>query len=253
MDNASALHDYTLQLADSSLILSQRLCEWCGVAPELEIDLAFSNIGLDLLGEARNYYAYLANKSNGKTEDDFAFLRLEHEYKNILLVEQPNAGFDVSIMRQFLFDTYHVLLLERLQNSSDSALADIAAKSYKEALYHQKFSQEWVIRLGDGTKLSHQKMQAALELLWRYTFEFFEYSSAEEYLINNNIIPDLQEIESIWHHQVQSVLRKAGLFVNEGMAAQRIFGGKVGQHTEHLGYVLAEMQFMQRTYPNMQW
>ncbi|MDF2154587.1 1,2-phenylacetyl-CoA epoxidase subunit PaaC [Vibrio sp. CAU 1672] len=243
---------YLLQLADTNLILSHRLAEWCGVAPELEIDMALANIGLDLLGEARNLYQYAAVLEGGhKTEDEYAYLREEREYKNLLLVERPNEGFDISIVRQFLYDNFHALLLTELSNSCDEQLAAIAKKSLKEVTYHLRYSNGWIERLGDGTALSHAKVQAALNELWRYTDEMFEPSEAEQALAEQNIIVDVAELKAQWLSNVKATLDKATLTLPEPGYFQQ--GGKSGKHSEHLGYILAELQYMQRTYPNQQW
>lgn len=243
---------YLLQLADTNLILSHRLSEWCGVAPELEIDMALANIGLDLLGEARNLYQYVAEiEGNHKTEDDYAYLREERDYKNLLLVERPNEGFDISIVRQFLYDNFHSLLLQELAQSSDEQLAAIAKKSLKEVAYHLRYSAGWIERLGDGTELSHNKVQMALNELWRYTDEMFEPSDAERALVQQNIITDVAGLKEQWLSNVQATLTKATLTLPE--SKYFLQGGKSGQHSEHLGFILSELQYMQRTYPNQQW
>ncbi|HTN17082.1 MAG TPA: 1,2-phenylacetyl-CoA epoxidase subunit PaaC, partial [Chitinophagaceae bacterium] len=180
-DTRSALSNYVLHLADTNLILAQRLCEWCGHGPVLEQDIALSNIGLDLLGQTRSLYQYAATLiGDGKTEDDLAFLRNERQFKNLLLCEQPNSDFGYTVLRQFLYETYQLLVLSALQQSSDSQLAAIAEKSLKEATYHYKWSAEWVIRLGDGTEESHKRMQQALNDVWTYTGEMFLPSADEK-------------------------------------------------------------------------
>ncbi len=243
---------YLLQLADTNLVLSHRLSEWCGIAPELEIDMALANIGLDLLGEARNLYQYAAElEGNQKTEDDYAYLREEREYKNLLLVERPNEGFDISIVRQFLYDNFHSLLLQQLANSQDEQLAAIAKKSLKEVTYHLRYSAGWIERLGDGTELSHSKIQAALNELWRYTDEMFQPSEEETLLAEQGIIVDVSQLKQQWLTNVEAVLQKATLSLPE--SEYFLSGGKSGKHSEHLGFILAELQYMQRTYPNQQW
>ncbi|MBC7001339.1 phenylacetate-CoA oxygenase subunit PaaC [Photobacterium sp. BZF1] len=243
---------YALQLADTSLILSHRLSEWCGVAPELEIDMALANIGLDLLGEARNFYQYAAElEGAGRSEDDFAYFRDQSGYLNLLMVEQPNEGFDITLTRQFLFDVFHNLFLAELQKSTNPQFAAIAKKSIKEAAYHLRFSQGWMIRLGDGTDTSNQKIQSALTELWRFTEEMFTPSTQESVLVSSGIAVDVSELKAKWLQQVSEVLAEANLVVpDSGFSRQ---GGKQGQHSEHLGYILAEMQYMQRIYPNCQW
>ncbi|MGF1684919.1 1,2-phenylacetyl-CoA epoxidase subunit PaaC [Photobacterium minamisatsumaniensis] len=250
-NNNPELH-YALQLADTSLILSHRLSEWCGIAPELEIDMALANIGLDLLGEARNLYQY-AGELEGKDrkEDDFAYFRDQSGYYNLLLTEQPNEGFDITITRQFLFDEFHNLFLAELKNSTDPQLAAIAKKSIKEAAYHQRFSRGWMVRLGDGTVESHDKIQAALNELWRFTDEMFIPSLAEQTLIQSGVAVDVASLKSKWLNEVGSVLASANLVLPDSQHSRQ--GGKQGLHSEHLGFILAEMQYMQRVYPNCQW
>lgn len=244
--------NYLLQLADTNLVLSHRLAEWCGIAPELEIDIALANIGLDLLGEARNLYQYAATlEGKGKTEDDFAYLRQEREYKNLLLAERPNEGFDTTIVRQFLFDNFHHLLLQTLSKSDDEQLSAIAKKSLKEVAYHLRYSSGWIERLAGGTQLSHSKIQSAVNELWRYTDEMFELSEVESTLVELGVIGDVSQLKDQWLSNVQAVLAQG----NIAIPTQEYFlsGGKSGQHSEHLGYLLAELQYMQRTYPNQQW
>ncbi len=243
---------YLLQLADTNLVLSHRLAEWCGVAPELEIDIALANIGLDLLGEARNLYQYAAAlEGNGKTEDDYAYLRYERDYKSLLLAERPNEGFDMTIVRQFLFDNFHHLLLQTLSQSSDEQLSAIANKSLKEVAYHLRYSAGWIERLAGGTELSHSKIQAAVNELWRYTNEMFELSSAELALIEQGVIDDVSKLKDQWLSNVAAVLSQGNIDIPTD--EYFLSGGKSGRHSEHLGYLLAELQYMQRTYPNQQW
>ncbi|MGX9985346.1 1,2-phenylacetyl-CoA epoxidase subunit PaaC [Soonwooa purpurea] len=244
---------YLLQLADTSMILGQRLSEWCGKGPVLEQDIALSNIALDLLGEASHYYQYAAElQGEGKTEDDLAFLRNEREFRNLLLVERPNGHFGDTIARQFYFDVYHVLLLSELKNSSDINIASIAEKSLKEATYHAKWSGEWVIRLGDGTEESHAKIQKSVQDFIDYTDEMFIPTSWELELIEAGQIPDIRLLQEKWMTRVNAVLDEATLSVD--VSKSRVLtGGKNGEHTEALGYILAEMQYMQRMYPGMEW
>ncbi|PJJ59124.1 1,2-phenylacetyl-CoA epoxidase subunit PaaC [Hymenobacter chitinivorans] len=246
------LFQYVLQLADTSLILGHRLSEWCGHGPVLEQDLAMANIALDLLGETRSLYQYAAElEGQGRTEDDLAFLRLAVEYKNPLLVEQPNGDFADTVTRQFLFDNFHYHFLRELKNSPDERLAAIAEKAVKEAAYHLKWSSEWMIRLGDGTEESRKRLDKALDTLWRYSGELTKATAAEQALRAAGIIPDyaglLPAMEAHLHH----VFQEATLPVPQGVFMMT--GGKEGRHTEHLGYILAELQYMQRTYPGLQW
>ena len=248
----AALFNYTLQLADTSLVLAHRLSEWCGHGPILEQDLAMSNIALDLLGEARSYYQYAAIlEGKGRSEDDLAYLRSAVEYKNPLLVEQPNGDFAVTIFRQFLFDSFHYFFLLELQKSPDSQLAAIAEKSVKEAAYHIKWSSEWVIRLGDGTEESKQRMEKAVEELWSYSQEIFLPTQTEKYLQDAGLVPDYEGIKSQALAHQQKVMSEATLEIPENAWMQQ--GGKEGRHSEHLGYILAELQYLQRAYPGQQW
>lgn len=244
--------DYVSQLADTSLMLAQRLTEWCGHGPILEQDMAMSNIALDLLGETRSLYQYAAElEGKGRTEDDMAYLRTEVQYKNLLLVEQPNGNFADTVMRQFLFDTYHYYLLQQLKYRNDARLAAIAEKSFKEVSYHIKWSSEWVIRLGDGTEESSQKIVDAVEELFPYTGELFTPTVTEKALFEQGIAPDYLTIEKQWKEHVAKVFEAATLTVPENVFMQK--GGKEGRHSEHMGYLLTELQYMQRTYPGMQW
>ncbi len=246
--------DYSLHLADTTLILSQRNAEWCGHGPVLEQDIAITNISLDLVGQARNFYQYAAeliNQSVDKsthpaTEDSLAYLRTEREFKNCLLVEQPNTDWAQTILRQFFFSNYQFLLYRDLQKSNDSQLAAIAEKSLKEVTYHLRWSSEWVIRLGDGTAESHQRMLQAIDELWRYTGELF---NAADYEKEAGINPSL--FQSQWLSKVKEVFEEASLPVPEKTFMQS--GGKTGTHTEHLGFILTELQYIQRAYPDSQW
>ncbi|MEG0231275.1 MAG: 1,2-phenylacetyl-CoA epoxidase subunit PaaC [Hafnia sp.] len=250
------LIQYVLRQADTPLILAQRLCAWCGHAPELEIDLALSNIGLDLLGQARNFYSYAAELSgelSGENvdEDSLAFGRDDLAFCNLLLAEQPNGGFNDTLVRQFFLDTYHFLLHQGLSQSSDPQLAAIGAKSLKEAEYHLRFSRGWMIRLGDGTELSQKKMQQAINDLWRFTGELFHSDDVERRLAEQGIAVNPESLQAPWLQIVQQVLQEATLQLPEEEAYRH--GGKQGKHTEHLGFMLAEMQFLQRAYPGCRW
>jgi len=255
-----ALIDYTLHLADSALILGHRNSEWTGHGPVLEQDIAISNIALDLIGQARNFYQYAAQLA-GKpdiTEDTFAYLRDGWDYKNCLLVEQPNGDWAQTILRQFFFSTYQFYFYQQLQQSSDTQLAAIAEKSLKEVTYHLKWSAEWVIRLGDGTEESNQRMNAALNALWKFTGEMLMSSPYEMELLNKNISVNLDQIKPGWDAKVKEVFEEATLRMpaeksDKGETVWMQTGGKTGSHTEHLGYILAEMQFLQRAYPGSEW
>ena len=244
--------DYILTIADNSLILGQRMGELCGHGPSLETDIACTNISLDLLGQVRSYYQYAAKVSgDGSTEDDIAMLRTEREYVNVLLVEQPNTDFAYTMARHFLFDVYHFLYLKELEKSKDLTLAAIATKSLKEVSYHQRFSSDWVKRLGDGTEESHQKMQTAIDDLWVYTDELFHQTTAEKAMAEEGIGVDVAKLRNQYYETIGEVLEEATLKVPESKYFQK--GGKHGIHTEHMGYILAELQYMQRTYPYLNW
>jgi ring-1,2-phenylacetyl-CoA epoxidase subunit PaaC len=246
------LYKYILGIADNSLILGQRLGELCGHGPSLETDIACTNISLDLFGQVRSYYQYAAKIiGNGKTEDDIAMLRKEREYLNVLLVEQPNTDFAYTICRQFLFDIYHYLFLNKLQKSQDLTLSAIAKKSIKEVSYHQRFSSDWIKRLGDGTTESHQKMQDAIDGLWTYTDELFHQTDADKVMVSEGIGVDVTSLKEEYYAIVSKILEEATLKTPESKWFQK--GGKEGIHTEHLGYLLSDLQYMQRTYPNMEW
>ncbi len=248
----SALVDYTLHLADTNLVLGQRIAEWCGHSFILEQDIAKSNIALDLIGQSRSLYQYAAQLvGEGKTEDDLAFLRSDREYKNLLIVEQPNGDFASTLARQFYFDAFHVLQCEKLLASHDETLRAIAEKAVKEARYHHTWSAEWVIRLGDGTAESHRRIQLALEDLWMWTGEFFMPASYETELVSRGIAVNLAELKLPWEAKIREVLQEATLAMPVGEALQR--GGKTGAHTEYLGHLLAEMQVLPRTYPGATW
>jgi len=240
----SALIDYSLHLADSTLILAQRNAEWCGHGPVLEQDIAITNITLDLLGQSRNFYQYAASLiGNGSTEDSLAYLRKEREFKNLLLCELQNGDWGQTILRQFFFSVYQQLVFGKLQSNSDEQIAAIAAKSLKEINYHVRWSSEWVIRLGDGTEESHARMLKALDALWAYTGEMFVPAPYE--LINP------EPLSRAWQEKVNAVFNEAGLPL-PGKAFMHT-GGKEGKHTEQLGYILTELQYMQRAYPDSEW
>ncbi|RBO23921.1 1,2-phenylacetyl-CoA epoxidase subunit PaaC [Enterobacter ludwigii] len=245
------LSAYALRLGDNGLVLSQRLGAWCGHAPELEIDLALANIGLDLLGQARNFLTYAAELEGKGDEDTLAFGRDERQFHNVLLVEQPNGSFADTLARQYFMDAWNVALYDRLTHSSDSQLAAIAAKAIKEARYHLRFSRGWLVRLGDGTETSSQRMQQAVDTLWRFTAELFEADDVELALIASGVAVDPRELRQPWEQEVFSGLQEATLSVPSEVAYRT--GGKRGLHTEHLGPMLAEMQYLQRAHPGQQW
>lgn len=248
--------DYILHLADNALVLGHRNSEWTGHGPILEQDIALSNIALDLIGQARNLYQYAAHTIDAATtEDDLAYLRDAWDFKNCLLVEQPNGDWGNTILRQFFFSAYQYYFYGELRHSRDNGMAAIAEKSFKEVTYHLRWSGEWVIRLGDGTDESHSRMETALDRLWQYTGELFEPAEYEQELVAKGIAVDPGLIRPMWDQRVQEVLNAAQLTnLTKNRAGQWMqTGGKQGKHTEHLGYLLAEMQFLQRAYPGCEW
>jgi ring-1,2-phenylacetyl-CoA epoxidase subunit PaaC len=248
----NALFEYIKRIGDDSLILGHRLSEWCGHGPILEEDIAITNISLDLIGQATNFLSYAGQVEGlNRDEDMLAFLRYEHEYVNTLLVEQPNGDFGMTMMRQFLFDAFRKPFFELLQFSTDKQLAAIAEKSLKETKYHLKHSSEWVIRLGDGTEESHTRIQNALDTLWRYTRELFYMDEVDNQLLKQHIAIDLNLVQGEWDKTVKSVIEESTLKIPTNNWIQE--GGRKGKHSEHLGYILTELQYMQRTYPAMEW
>ena len=246
------LYNYLLGIADNSLILGQRLGELCGHGPSLETDIALTNISLDLFGQVRSYYQYAAKVAgDNRNEDTIAMMRPEREYVNVLLVEQPNTDFGYVIARQFLFDVYHYMFLTELQNSKVETLAAIAQKSIKEVSYHVRFSSDWIKRLGDGTEESHTRIQNTINYLWTYTDELFHQTEADKRTIKEGIGVDTSKLKEKYYKHISEVLNEATLVVPDLKYFQK--GGKQGVHTEHMGYILAELQYMQRAYPNMSW
>jgi ring-1,2-phenylacetyl-CoA epoxidase subunit PaaC len=254
------LFDYVLRLADNGLVLAQRLGEWVGRAPVLEEDIASTNVGLDLLGQARLWLAYACEIDTGdappvRTEDRLAYFRDAGEFRNLLLIEQPNGNYADTIARQYLFDQWHVLLLAALTASCDVRIAAIAAKAVKEARYHVERSADWVTRLGDGTAESHARMQDAMDALWMYTGEMFAVDATERALVDSGIAADAQALQVPWIEAVRAVFAEATLAVpaDDWMQGAQARGGKQGRHTEHLSRLLAEMQILPRTYPEAIW
>ena len=261
-----SLINYSLHLADNNLILAQRNSEWCGHGPVLEQDIAITNISLDLIGQARNFYQYAAQLINESpvplskkwsgiggeaTEDTLAYHRNDKDFKNFLLVEQPKGDWGQTILRQFFYSTYQHLLFGGLQNSKDTQLCAIAAKSIKEVTYHLRWSSEWVIRLGDGTEESHNRMLQAIDALWVFTGEIFQVSDFELEAVKNNVGVDVSGLKGEWVKKVKDVFDEATLPFP--VSSFFHYGGKEGRHTDHLGYILAEMQYLQRTYPGVTW
>jgi ring-1,2-phenylacetyl-CoA epoxidase subunit PaaC len=248
----TALFNYLLHLGDNALILGHRNSEWCGHGPALEQDIALTNIALDLIGQARLLYQYAVEvQGEGDTEDTLAYLRDSGDYRNCLLVEQPNGNWAQTILRQFFFSAYQFELYRALNDSKDSQLAAIAAKSLKEVTYHLRWSSEWVVRLGDGTPESLFRIRAAVSALWMYTGELFKPAPYEEVCQDIGVSFPTEVLELKWKDRVIHVFGTAGLEVPAVPGFQT--GGKTGTHSEHLGYVLAELQFMQRAYPGSTW
>ena len=260
MNDAKPLFEYLLRLADSDLLLAQRLGEWVGHGPVLEEDIATTNVGLDLLGQSRLWFAYAGEvearfNGTGRSEDELAFLRDAGEFRNLMLAEQPNGNYADTMARQFYFDAWHELLLRGLTASTDARIAEIATKALKEVRYHIERSADWVIRLGDGTEESHRRMQAAVDGLWMYTGEMFEVDAIELALIDAGIACDARTLAAPWRERVRAIFADATLDLPTGswMQGSGGRGGKQGVHTEHIGPMLAQMQWLQRAYPGAQW
>ncbi|MEC7864140.1 MAG: 1,2-phenylacetyl-CoA epoxidase subunit PaaC [Bacteroidota bacterium] len=247
----NTLFTYTLRIADSSLILGQRMSEWCAKGPTLEEDIALSNISLDLFGQANGFYEYASQLDGKRSADDLAFLRNEREFFNHQLVEIENGHFGNTTVRNFLHDAFNFLFYTELSKSKDETLAALAAKSLKEVKYHLRHSTNWLIRLGDGTKESNEKTQEALDNIWQFTNELFEMDEIDKKLLTNGIGVNNTELKNQWDEIVNNTLAEAKLTRPEdGYMAT---GGKKGMHTEYLGFLLAEMQFLQRAYPDAKW
>jgi ring-1,2-phenylacetyl-CoA epoxidase subunit PaaC len=248
----SPLVQTTLRLADDALVLGHRLSEWCGHAPVLEEDLALGNLALDLIGQARSLYSYAGEREGrGRGEDQLAYLRRESDYRNVLLVEQPNGDFAATIVRHVLFAAFMLPFHQAMKTSSDLTLAAIAAKAEKELAYHLRHSAEWLIRLGDGTEESHGRAQAALDELWPYAGEWFEVDAAMQAAIDAGLVPDPLMIRPLFETSIDEILAEATLVRPKVGSFQT--GGRAGRHSEHMGFLLAELQYMQRTYPNATW
>ncbi|MEE1655415.1 1,2-phenylacetyl-CoA epoxidase subunit PaaC [Microvirga sp. CF3062] len=252
MSGQEALFEYLLRLGDNALILGHRLSEWCGHSPALEEDLALSNVALDLIGQTQ-LWLNLAGEVEGKGRDadKLAYLRDARDFRNVLLVEQPNGDFAATMARQFFFDAWHYLLLRELTGSKDARIAEIAAKALKEVTYHLERSRDWILRLGDGTEESHRRMQTAIDDLWMYTGEMFESDEVDQAIALAGLGPDLATLHEPWLGLIRATVEDATLTLPQPGWAQR--GGKRGLHSEHLGYILADLQFLQRAYPNATW
>ncbi|MET0906417.1 MAG: 1,2-phenylacetyl-CoA epoxidase subunit PaaC [Tardiphaga sp.] len=250
--NETPLVLYALRRADDALILGHRLSEWCGHAPMLEEDMALANMGLDLIGQARELYSYAGKvEGAGNDEDRLAYLRDVRQYRNLLLVEQPNGDFARTIIRQFLYSAFADLYWREMMNSADPTLAAIAAKSEKESAYHVRHSSEWVIRLGDGTAESHRRAQEALDDLWAFTGELFHVDDSDRSLIADGMVIDPERLRSAWSATVNEVVQTATLKLPARDWMQK--GGRSGHHSEHLGHLLSELQSLQRSFPGATW
>lgn len=252
MKTEEAKFEYALRQGDNTLILGHRISELCGHGPALETDIALTNIALDLVGQSRNWLTYACEQEGkGRTEDDLAYLRDVYQFKNALLCELPNGHFGDTMARQFIFDAFHYHFLQAMKHSKDAQFAAIAEKSIKEVTYHLKFSSEWIIRLGDGTAESHEKIQASFDDIWMYSGELFMMDEVDAHLVSQEIVPDLQPIKAAWDITVTEIFKEAGLTIPAQTWMQS--GGKTGKHSEYLGFILAELQFLPRAYPGATW
>ena len=252
MTEQEALFEYLLRLGDNSLILGHRLSEWVGHGPILEEDLGIANVALDLIGQTQFWLGYAAEvEDNGRDADQLAYLRDAAKFRNVLLVERLNGDFAETMVRQFFFDQFHLLQLQGLCQSSDQRIADIAQKSLKEVHYHLERSADWVVRLGDGTEESQRRCQNAVDDLWNFTGEMFESDAVDEAMIEAGVGVDLESLRTPWLKSVEQTLAEARLARPQEDWTHT--GGRQGTHSEHLGYLLAEMQFLQRAYPGASW
>jgi ring-1,2-phenylacetyl-CoA epoxidase subunit PaaC len=250
--DTAGLFDFLLRMGDNCLILGHRTSEWCGHSPVLEEDIALANTALDLIGQTQLWLGLAgAVEGKGRTADNLAYLRHAHELRNVLLVERPNGDFGMTLMRQFLFDAWHLPMLEALMPSTDKRIAEIAEKTAKEVAYHLERSRDLVIRLGDGTDESHARMQKALDELWPYTGEMLTSAAYDKPLAEARIAPEPESLTPAWDAVVDATLAEATLVRPKSGYMHK--GGKRGVHSEHLGYILADLQFLQRSYPGATW
>lgn len=251
-DIRTSLIDYVISQGDDALVFGQRLSEWAYQAPFLEEDLAISNVALDFIGRAQMFYEYAVKLEGGKrTADDIAFLRDSREFSNLLILELPVGDFAFTMARQYLVDLFNVSYLELMTRSTDSNLAAIAEKSIKESRYHLRRSRDWIIRLGDGTDGSRLRIQTAFDQIWGYTSELFEMTEAETVLLDNGVVADRTALRASWEQSLKDTLREATLRLSDD--DWQLTGGRKGEHTECHGHLLAEMQFLQRAYPGLEW
>jgi ring-1,2-phenylacetyl-CoA epoxidase subunit PaaC len=252
VNSQEALFKYILRLGDTSLILAQRLSEWTGHGPFLEEDLALTNIALDIFGRAKSLLEYAAKvEGKGRTEDQLAFFRNDREYYNALITEQPNGDYAKTIIRQAFVDCFDLLFYSELAKSKDQTLAGIAQKSIKEISYHKRHSFSWIIRFGNGTEESMARLQKGFGDLWQYTGELFEMNEIDELLIKEGVAVDLSALKPKWEKEIKELLDQAHLQIPENTYMQK--GSRKGLHSEHLGYILAEMQSLPRMYPDAKW
>ncbi|WP_018238098.1 1,2-phenylacetyl-CoA epoxidase subunit PaaC [Ensifer sp. BR816] len=250
--DGTVLFEFLQRMGDNALILGHRLSEWCGHAPALEEDIALANTALDLIGQTQLWLGLAGEvEGKGRTADNLAYLRDATEFRNVLLVERPNGDFGKTLMRQFLFDAWHLVILQALRSAADKRIADIAEKAAKEVAYHLDRSRDLIVRLGDGTAESHRRMQEALDELWPYTGELFIGDTGDAELAAAGIIPAPESLKGAWDDVVGETLAEATL--KKPADGYMHKGGKRGVHTEHMGFILAEMQFLQRAYPCATW
>jgi ring-1,2-phenylacetyl-CoA epoxidase subunit PaaC len=252
MNKEQALYKYVLRLGDNALVLAQRLIELVAHGPELEEEMANANFSLDYLGQARMFYSYAGElEGKGRDEDQFAFMRGEREFENFLLLEQPNGHFGDTIVRSVFFDACYLAQLAALADCSDSRLAEIAARAIKEIRYHQRHNAQWLVRLGDGTEESHQRVQKSVHDLWRFTGELVAGDEVDDIIRDEYRGPDLEKIKAGWSQDVSAILQEATLEMPDDQWMDD--GGRTGRHTEYFGPLIAEMQYMQRSYPGLNW
>lgn len=245
------MYNYVQNLADNTLVLGQRLSEWCGIGPFLEEDLALTNTALDIIGQAKMLLELAAELKGEGSADDLAFMRDQHEFKNVILVEQPNGDYAQTMLRQYFMDVYHVHLYRALSNSSNQQLAAIATKSLKEVIYHLERSDLWIKRMAHGTQESLNRLQTALNKLWHYHHELFEESDELSQLVKQGIAADPKALKDLWQKDVKTLIATSPLEIP--VKGWKATGGRVGHHSEYLGKMLCEMQFLQRAYPGCEW
>ena len=252
MGTEISVKEYVVRLGDDALILGHRLSEWCRNAPFLEEDLALSNVALDFIGRARMFYAYAAELSGQDvTEDTFAYQRDCRDFKNHLIHELPRGDFAFTMVRQYFVDVYSLAFMTSLLESSDSRLAAIAGKAIKESEYHLRRSEEWMMRLGESTQESHRRLQSAVDELWRFTGELFDQDSPERELVANGVAVDTRALEADWNQTITATMSKISIEIPKDEL--QVTGGREGRHTEFLGFLLSELQFLQRAYPGLEW